>query len=463
MGSAIVFVSLFLGLTTGVHTIELEVDGPVASIEVMVDGKRIAMLDAEPWQVDYDFGARLLPHELLAIARNRSGRVLGRARQLVNAPRPEVETKILLQRDQQGLPRSAKVIWESVAFDQVEAIRAVFDGQQISNPKPERIVLPDYDPAATHLFAVELELPENQTSRAELSFGGFYGAEISMELTATSIVPADDDTEPTLASMTGCFKVKDQLLQVVAVEKGHIALYMVQDELTRHLLRNLQRRHDLRAASSKGRSLRRYTAGRNKKMNKATAPPKRGDEIFDRVCFIHPEALRKDQQDTSTLLFAVGDSLRLAPDSLPWLLSQRPGALIVKRSQSLSDAVAVAGVRAAAGRTRCAVVLVLSEQPVDDSRYQPQAVRAYLQSINVPFVIWIISERDTVMTPWGLARGISGIEDLQAAAAEIEEQLARQWIVWLDGAHLASSIRLTEKGQGIRLAGLPDLAPVPLE
>jgi hypothetical protein len=455
MDSVVVFASLFLGLTTGVHTVELEVAGPVVTIEILVDQHQVAVIDQAPWQIEYDFGAHLLPHELVAVARDRNGEVSGRARQLVNVPRSEVEATIHLQRDRQGQPVSAKVIWESVVFDEALAFRAFFDERPLPGSKPEQIVLPAFDPAAIHLLAVEIELAENYATRAEVSFGGFYGAEISMDLTAVPILIEEGVGELSVESLSGCFQVHGQTLPVVAVEKGNAALYVVQDELSRHLLRDRQRRYDRKQASSRGKSLRRYTASRDRSMRRAVAPPKRSDQGFDRVCFVHPEALRKGADDPSELIFAVSDSFQLIDSGLPWLLSQRPGVLQVKRSQSLSDAVAVAGVRAAAGRSRRAVVLVLSEQPADISRHPPQMVRSYLQSLNVPLLVWATTDQQAIMSPWGMARGVADAEELAVAAVEVQEQLAAQWIVWLDGAHLPTEIKLTERASGIRLAGLP--------
>jgi hypothetical protein len=455
MDAVVVFASLFLGLTTGVHTVELEVAAPVAAVEILVDQRQVAVIDQAPWQVEYDFGARLTPRELIAVARDRHGAVLGRARQLVNLPRSELEATIHLQRDQQGQPVSAKVIWESVVFDEAQAFRAYFDGLPLPGSTAEQIALPAHDPAAVHLLAVEIELAESHTARAEVSFGGFYGAEINMDLTAVPIVIQEAVAEPSVESMSGCFQVRGQTRLVVAVEKGNATLHVVQDQLSRHLLRDRLRRYDRVQAAAKGKSLRRYTASRDRSMSRAVAPPKRSDQGFDRVCFVHPEALHKSAEEESELVFAVSESFQLIDDGLPWLLSQRPGMLLVKQSQSLSDAVAVAGVRAAAGRSRRAVVLVLSEQPVDASRHSARMARSYLQSINVPLLVWVASDQPAIKSPWGMARGVADVEALMAAADDVHEQLAAQWIVWLDGAHLPTEIKLTEKARGIRLAGLP--------
>jgi hypothetical protein len=454
MDSVVVFASLFLGLTTGVHTVELEVAGPVVSVELLVDQHQVAVIDRAPWQIEYDFGPRLIPHELVAVARNRDGDVLGRTRQLVNIPRSEVEATIHLRRDRRQQPVSARVIWESVVFDEALAFRAFFDGQPLPGSKPEQIVLPAYDPAAIHLLAVELELADNHTTHAEVSFGGFYGAEISMDLTAVPVLIEEWVGELSVASLSGCIRVRGQTRQVVAVEKGNAALYVVQDQLSRPLLRDRQRRYDRKEASSRGKSLRRYTASRDRRMSKAVAPPKQSDQGFDRVCFVHPEALHKDTDKPSELVFAVSDSFQLIDSGLSWLLSQRPGMLQVKQSQNLSDAVAVAGVRAAAGHSRRAVVLVLSEQPADTSRHSPRTVCSYLQSINVPLLVWATTDQQASMSPWGMARGVADPEALAAAVLDLRGQLAAQWIVWLDGAHLPAEIELTEKADGIRLAGL---------
>src|SRR5204863_4406612 len=83
--------------------------------------------------------------------------------------------------------------------------------------------------------------------------------------------------------------------------------------------------------------------------------------------------------------------------------------------QRLTDAVAAAGLQAAAGSRARAVVLVLGPDPKDESAYRVDEVRRYLADLRVPLLVWNTGKpsRRTVSddrlpltkrTPWGEAR-----------------------------------------------------------
>jgi hypothetical protein len=60
---------------------------------------------------------------------------------------------------------------------------------------------------------------------------------------------------------------------------------------------------------------------------------------------------------------------------------------------SYTDAVAAAGLRAAAIQRPRAVVLILGERPRDDSELSPPQVREYLSAIGVPLFVWSLAPR----------------------------------------------------------------------
>ena len=83
--------TLFLGLVTGPQTAELAVGDRAAEVEVLLDGQPVATLDGPPWRLQVDLGEALLPHELLAVARDESGAELARARRWINIDMVRVE------------------------------------------------------------------------------------------------------------------------------------------------------------------------------------------------------------------------------------------------------------------------------------------------------------------------------------------------------------------------------------
>ena len=137
---------------------------------------------------------------------------------------------------------------------------------------------------------------------------------------------------------------------------------------------------------------------------------------------------------------------------MSWLATHISSSQAALPGQRLGEAVAVAGVAAAGGGTPRAVVLVLSGNPVDDSRYQPPSVREYLRALRVPFVVWSITG-DGPAGAWGEAADISHQGALNKASKRLLKELRRQWIVWVEGRHLPSDIELDPKVQDIRLAG----------
>ncbi len=154
----------------------------------------------------------------------------------------------------------------------------------------------------------------------------------------------------------------------------------------------------------------------------------------------------------------------------------------------LSDAVAMAGLEAHAGRGRRAVVLLMEDEAMGPSRYPPAVVRDYLEALQVPLYVWDFGlvdpggrHRDTpaaespaaespaegagTVDSWGDVRDLTHRSTLNSieiadwlgrvakAANEVRKQLRRQRVVWLRGAHAPHRVELTERAVGLRLAG----------
>src|SRR5512136_2008019 len=112
----IVFETMLLGLVFGLQPVTLMVGPQVKSVDVRLDGTTIGVLTGEPWSTQCDFGESPHPHELVAIARDGSGKVIGRARQWVNMPRAEAEATLLLERG----PESHRVVAARLAWNEVK-------------------------------------------------------------------------------------------------------------------------------------------------------------------------------------------------------------------------------------------------------------------------------------------------------------------------------------------------------
>jgi len=90
----VTILSAFLGFVIGVQPVELSVDGDVAAVELMLDGRGVATLRGEPWVVAVDFGDELAPHELIAIARDDDGNEMWRATRRINVPQARSQVEL---------------------------------------------------------------------------------------------------------------------------------------------------------------------------------------------------------------------------------------------------------------------------------------------------------------------------------------------------------------------------------
>jgi hypothetical protein len=129
---------------------------------------------------------------------------------------------------------------------------------------------------------------------------------------------------------------------------------------------------------------------------------------------------------------------------LLWFLALSLPRTDLPAQQRLADAVAVAGLQALYANRRRAVLLVLSDQPVDASRSTPALVRAYLDAIRVPLVVWSLGNpAEPAVSVWGEAKKVHPIGRMQKAFAELKDGLASQRIVWVEGRHLPQSIEIS--------------------
>jgi hypothetical protein len=423
----IAFLTLFLGLTSGVQPFELSVSGPVASIEILLDGTVAQRLDGPPWTGSIDFGSGLAPHELVARALDTSGKEIARTRQWINMPRPPAEVEIALES-----PRTVRLSWERLTHEPPVETSLTLDGQALRLDGDRRASLPSYDPGSTHVLTAELRFPSNIVARKDLIFGGEAG-ETHTELTAVPI-EVRQGRLPTVPGLQGWF-VKDDgtPLQVAAIEEGPAELYLVRVPEA-DLIKARLRPNAIRPPSP--------------------LPLEKGDLL--RIVSTHPKGFQGGETHSSLFdlsqHFPGQDGLRryLIEGSFPHDNGPaRPG-----------DAVAVAGLHAMGGANRRAVVLVVDDSR-DASLYDPAAVRRYLSAIRVPLFVWTLNEAAARRKAWGETAIIHDTVSLERAFHKVRTALERQRIVWIEGRHLPQSIRLSPKARGVAIAGVVDVPPSP--
>ncbi len=434
------FVSLFLGLVTGVYPVEVSVADPVAAVEIFLDGRPAGTLEGEPWKLDCDFGAALLPHELLAVARGGEGEELGRVRQWLNVPRPRAEARFtFLERDVVGLT------WQALDFDRPRRVNLFFDGAPLEARVPERIALPDHD-RQIHFLRAELQFSDAVEAQAELVFGGRFGEQVTSELTAVPVVsrrrgvPKPKAMDGWLETRGGPRDAGPRPLRVAAVERAPANLVVVRELAGSNL------------GALKG------LAGVRRTHSGSMVEVPVGMRPFDRLRFVYPAAGARERPETKALLL-MKSSRDVAGIGDGTLLTALTAAFdkqleIPAPAQRLADAVAVAGLNAAAGDRPRAVLLIATGESRDTSQLSAAAARAYLRAIRVPLVVWNPSPgRTDRLAAWGEIEEVSSLQRMAEAIGKLRQALDSQLMVWVEGGHLPNRVEVTGKARGVRLAG----------
>lgn len=443
----IAFVTLFLGLVLGPHPVELAVEGPVASVELMLDGAVAGRIEKPPWRGKIDFGSALIPHELVARALDAEGREVARARQWVNLARPAAEVEIVLEGA--GNPPKARLTWQSRTGEQPRSIHLSLDGRPLTLGPDGRAALPAYDPESAHVLSAELYFPSNVVARRDVVFGGKYGSEVSTDLTAVPVrVRRGKLTEASMRGRLlagGAGGAGGTPLAVAAVEKGPAEVFMVRDLGAGEALDELGDVKKRRTVQGQGMGQRlsiehdylRYEIGLRRE---------------DEVRFVYPVPRTYFASGQRAELFDWSRAFTLRDGGMHWLLTRLEAPTGAPGDQRLADAVAVAGVQALSGSRPRAVVLVVGAAPEDASRCDPATVRQYLASVRVPLFVWSVAkpvENNAAPAPgspslaaWGKVEDVSTVTRLRAAVARLRDELESQRIVWVEGTYLPQSIAL---------------------
>jgi hypothetical protein len=175
----------------------------------------------------------------------------------------------------------------------------------------------------------------------------------------------------------------------------------------------------------------------------------------DRVKFLSLSTSPFRNSKVPAELFDLSVDLTEKDGGMFWFLTNT--RILEDRMQEwrIADAMAVAGVQAAAENYRRAVVLVLGGGIKDVSRYDPATVRAYLESIRVPLFVWsLYGPASESAKAWGQTEDISSLPKLENAVAKLRAELDSQKIVWIEGRHLPQAVTLAPVAQGVELPGV---------
>ncbi len=442
------FASLLLGLSLGVHEIELLAKDEIVSVELFLDGASVGRATEPPFRLGCDFGDELSPHELIAVGYDDDGRERARAVQWVNLPRRPAEiTAIFEQRAGPGEDVVARLRWAALAGGEEPLARAWLDGLEIEIADPTAIQLPRFDAEQVHLFRAELTFPGNVVSSFEATLGGAFTDKVKSDLTAV-LLRLTRRREPTLSELQGGLSKNGIPLEVVALDKPPGQIVVVRDRSIDRQFAVLESFRSQRATPI-GRAGIQAGAG-------ISDPTTRLDRVLAkrmpdwRLEFLWPVAERR-QGSAGQWFDLFSHSPEFGPDdgSLYKFLTRIDFPPHLTGHQRLADSVAVAGLSAAALGGRRMTILILGTQAEDTSGLRAELVRRYLEQIQVPLKVWTTSRRRS--TAWGKADRILPRARLDSEWRRLLESLDRQRIAWVRGSHLPQSIELAPI-EGIELA-----------
>ena len=429
----IAFVSLFLGLITGPQVIELAVSSEVVAVEIRLDGETVGELHSPPWQLDLDFGEKLTSHRLTAIARDARGEPVDVAVQLLNVPRSAVELEILLDGWRHGVPRHGRLIWHAVEQLEPKQLAVSLDGQPLVLDDDESFELPGLAADTVHFLSAEIELTGNRTATAEAIFGGAFGSTVRTELTAVPIVA--DGRLPTLDGLRGWFSKDGEDLNVVAFEDGPAEVIFVREEALRERLIAISR------------SLRGNLGSRSYQFVGLVEP--------DTVRLLSPRAKEVTHARVQYSIFPISAPWTVKDAPLPDLLWALEFSDPGHHLYGLNDAIAAAGLSAAASQKRRAVVLVTADCAAAQGDRSSETVRQYLEELQVPLHVWMIEPKPKRQAAGGFCADVENVSTarrLLRAVKNLRRTVKQQRIVWVDGRHLPREIGLSPQAQGMRLA-----------
>jgi hypothetical protein len=415
----IVFLTLFLGLTSGSVPVALSAGSEVASIEIVLDGVVAARLAGPPWETVLNLGADLLPHRLVARGLGLDGREVAQAVQWINVPRPAAEVEIVLEPAADGRSRVARLAWQSLTNDRPAAISLTLDGEPLQLDGENRATLPRPSAtSSTRVLSAAVRFANGVVARRDMALGAQYGDEAATELTAFPVRLRKGGELPPRAQLQGWFSAEGKAVRVSAVEAGPARLMVV------------------RAPGAANR----LGGWRDIPQRQYGLP--RGSRVRFLETIAH--SFSAAGSDVGFDLFDGSGDFDAAEYGIPWLLSRLVHPLGSQKAR-IADAVAVAGVQVDEGAGPRAVLLMLDAGTTrDESYYTGPVVRRYLAALRVPLLVW--SPRrpsDAARAAWGVVEDVSTPNGLERAFTLLKETLGAQRVVLVEGRYLPQSISLS--------------------
>jgi hypothetical protein len=413
MSSRVAFITFFLGLAAGMQSVDVQTDPAVKAVRILLDGREVAALTQPPWHAVIDFGRELNPRPLEAIGFDEKGNEIGRATQFLNLPRGAAELEIVLQAGRIG-PTGADLRWQHLQFKEPRSAAIWFDKTPLKINKNYHAEFPETDWNRPHFIAAEVKFEGGISARREIVVGGAVADTAQSELTPVLV---SQSAESLPASFENCLLLDDRPVRTAAVEKPTALVTFVRDPDRADTIRAIDPTHMTDSYVSRNAVLHALALDNDTKM---------------RYIWPIPQKFADAGRQRSAVLFESSQDISASVFGLVWFLTRTYGGRYDNAPLQLTDAVAVAGLRANAEGRRRAVVLILGKRN-DNSRNDPRAVRRYLADIGVPLFVWSVTgPRPDLAENWGEVEDVSSRKGLTAAADKLRENLAAQRIAWVD-------------------------------
>ena len=391
----VVFLSLILGLVTGIQSVTVQVDAAVKSVRIELGGREVARMDKAPWSAKVDFGSALTPNELTAIAYGADGKEVARTSQVINLSRPPAEMEIVI-RSEGGQPVEAELFGRHRLHKTPMKGTLLVDGADVRVGRDFRARLSGIDWSRPHVISAEMQFEDGEVAKRDVAIEAGFSSSTDSEL-APLLVTTNVGKQPD--NLEGCLSSGGAPLRASAIEKGDAFVVMVKDSSARPP----------------------FVPTGELRLDASTA---------ERILWPVPRPISAPGEPTAIAFPQSVDHGKVA--SALWLLTQRLSPAPAKTEpRQFTDAVAVAAMSTLERGRRRAVVLLLSKTP-DRSLYTSTTVRRYLEETGVPLFVWSMDgARPDLAGAWGPIDDISTAAGLEAAVARLNRALMQQRVVWV--------------------------------
>lgn len=389
------------GVLVGTLTIAVDLGRTPPPAELRLDGRTVCALAQKLSSCEVDLGPAPRVHMVEAVRLDPGGKVVERVARDVNVPgNAAAEARLLPECSAERKTCVVRFGWLHPQKKPLVAAKLSVDGAATEIPRDGRIEVP-YDPVRGHVLTVELDFGGDDHTVFSEVVGPVLRAETSTALRAT---PVSFDGEPQELEK----RLRARGLPIQTVERGDAEATFVVEMTALGALASVSSRKTLLLAQRLATPSIITVVPAN--ASEGTAFPRYPTQNF--------------VEDSALDLRRAGDRSPDKPDWLANLLMRLRGN--PNKSPRASDAVAAAGYTLGASPRRRVLVLILGDQ-ADQSRFTPEAVRAYLKEIAVPLVV---VRMDAPRPAWPEAVPVKSVADLARAFSDVRTILTGQAVVW---------------------------------